>query len=131
MTLTPREWIDAYRQAWLTADSDAAASLFAEDGVYCWNLLQPPAVGREAIKHYWDGETARQSDVDVRFGEEISADPGRVAVEFWTQMQELGEDVTLHGCMLLRFDDEGRCAELREYWLTERGRHAPPAIWGH
>ena len=88
-------------------------------------------MGREAIKRYWDGECATQADVDVRFGTGIASDPTRMAVEFWTQMQHEGRDTTLHGCMLLRFDGEGRCAELREYWLAEPGRHEPPAIWGH
>jgi ketosteroid isomerase-like protein len=130
VNLSPTTWIDAYRDAWLTADSDAVTRLFAEDGVYCWNLLRPPAVGREAIRRYWDGETARQSEVDVRFGEPVVAGAGRVAVEFWTKMKEHGTDVTLHGCMMLRFDADGRCAELREYWLSEPGRHEPPDFWG-
>ena len=32
----------------------------------------------------------------------------RAAVEFWTNMQNEGADVTLVGCLLLIFDDEGR-----------------------
>jgi ketosteroid isomerase-like protein len=130
VTLTPKDWFHAYERAWVTADSAAAAALFADDGVYCWDLLEPPAVGRAAIKRYWDGETARQSEVEVQFGREIASDGGRIAVEFWTRMREHGQEVTLYGCMLLRFDDLGLCRELREYWLTKPGRQTAPAIWG-
>jgi hypothetical protein len=31
---------------------------------------------------------------------------------------------------VLRFADDGRCAELREYWEVREGWHEPPAGWG-
>ena len=31
MSMTPIEWLDAYRQAWVERDADAAAALFTED----------------------------------------------------------------------------------------------------
>jgi ketosteroid isomerase-like protein len=128
--LTVDEWIESYRRAWIEADSDLVSTLFADDGVYRWNVLEPAAVGRAAIKQYWDGETAKQSEVDVVFGTPFVDGPGRVAVEFWTRMRYDGEPVTLPGCMLLRFDEDGRCQELREYWFVVDGDHATSDGWG-
>ena len=45
-------------------------------------------------------------------------------------MKADGADVTLPGCLLLRFDDDGRCRSLREYWHFEAGTKQPPPEWG-
>jgi hypothetical protein len=45
-------------------------------------------------------------------------------------MQNGGADVTLTGILMLRFDDDGRCSELREAWHFEAGHHEPPSGWG-
>ncbi len=40
-------------------------------------------------------------------------------------------DVTLPGCLLLRFSEDGLCEELREYWNLETGdRILPQTGWG-
>jgi hypothetical protein len=57
-------------------------------------------------------------------------DGARVAVEWWTTMIDDGEERTLPGCLLLRFDADGRCGDLREYWNLEAGRREPFAGWG-
>ena len=57
-------------------------------------------------------------------------DGDRVAVEWWTTMTDGGEEVTLPSCLLLRFDADGRCSDLREYWMLERGRREPFHRWG-
>lgn len=54
----------------------------------------------------------------------------KAAVEWWATMRDEGEEVTIPGCLLLRFDDRGLCTELREYWHVEAGRRAPPDGWG-
>jgi ketosteroid isomerase-like protein len=127
--MTSHEWIEAYSRAWVDADSDAAAALFTEHASYRWHPLQEPEVGRDGIRKYWQTVTATQSEVEVRFGDPVESGR-RVAVEFWTIMRNDGEIVTLSGLMLLRFDSDGRCEELREYWNLEPGSHAPAESWG-
>jgi SnoaL-like domain len=65
----------------------------------------------------------------VRMGRPF-VDGNRVAVEWWTTMIEEGEEVTLPGCLLLRFGSDGRCVELREHWNVESGRRELFANWG-
>jgi hypothetical protein len=130
MPLTPDQWIESYRRAWIEADSELVTTLFAERGEYWWNVLEQPAVGREEIKRYWDGETERQADVDVVFGTPFPIAADRIVVEFWTRMRFEGTPVTLPGCMFLQFDGDGRCLALREYWIQAEGDKAPPDRWG-
>ncbi len=127
--MTIQEWIDTYERAWRDKDAELAASLFTPNGVYCSHLLQEPAIGPTGVANYWRNVTSTQSDIDARMGTPFIAG-SRVAVEFWTRMKSSGNAATVAGCMLLRFADDGRCEELREYWFFEMGDHAPPAIWG-
>lgn len=129
MTLTTDEWIARYQRAWLEADAELVASLFTPDGVYCWRLTEPPAVGRAAIRDYWRETCSTQADVELSLRAPIAVD-GRLVLEFWATLRDGGDQVTLPGCMLLRFDRDGLCEELREYWYSEPGRHAPPRLWG-
>lgn len=123
------EWIERYGRAWESGDAEAAAALFTAAGVYRSHVFRDPTVGTDAIRAYWQRATSTQDDVRVRFGRPV-VDANRVAVEWWTTMVEEGDEVTLPGCLVLRFADDGRCEELREYWHLERGRQEPPAGWG-
>jgi uncharacterized protein (TIGR02246 family) len=123
------DWVEDYRQAWETKDPDAAAALFTENGSYRDNIFEEPHLGREGVAGYWAEVTAAQSDPTVRMGVPF-IDGDRVAVEFWTTMLVVGEELTLPGCLLLRFDDEGLCSDLREYWMTAPEIIEPFHGWG-
>ena len=128
--MTREEWIEAYGRAWEEREPDAAAALFTKDAVYRAHPFREPHLGTDGIRAYWAQATATQADVRVRFGEPIVSGE-RTAVEWWTTMRAEGEEVTIPGCLLLRFARDGRCEELREYWHVEPARHEPPAGWGH
>lgn len=123
------EWLERYRRAWETADADAVIELFTEDASYRSNIFGAAHVGHEAIHAYWRQATATQEAVQVRVGRPF-VDDDRVAAEWWTTMADEGSEITLPGCLLLRFGRDGRCQDLREYWQVENGRLEPPATWG-
>ncbi|HEX6264496.1 MAG TPA: nuclear transport factor 2 family protein [Actinomycetota bacterium] len=123
------EWVEAYRKAWETADTDLLLTLFTEDASYRSNPFEGPHVGHDGIRAYWDGVTSQQRDARVSMGRPF-VDGDRVAVEWWTKMVSEGEEVTLPGCLLLRFDAEGRCSDLREYWNFAPGLREPFPGWG-
>lgn len=124
-----RSWLEAYRRAWEEKDAEAAAALFDEQATYRSNIFEEAYVGREGVRRYWQDVTRTQEDVRVAIGRPF-ADGDRVAAEFWTTMRNDGADVTLPGCLLLRFDEDGLCLSLREYWQFEPGRLDPPPGWG-
>lgn len=123
------EWTDAYRKAWETADSEAAAALFTDDATYRSDIYEDPHRRRSGVVEYWTGVTSAQSEITVRMGRPF-VDGSRVAVEFWTNMVVEDSPVTLAGCLLLTFDDSGLCSDLREYWHFTDGDHRPPEDWG-
>lgn len=123
------EWIEGYRRAWEERDADAAAALFAPDATYRSNIFEEPHKGRDGVRAYWQSVTSSQSEVRVAMGRPC-VDGSRVTVEFWTNMRVEGAEVTLPGCLLLDFDEEGLCRRLREYWHFAPGTAEPPAGWG-
>lgn len=122
-------WLEAYRVAWEEKDADAAADLFTEDATYRENIFGEPFAGRDGVRTYWANATSTQEDVRVRMGRAFG-DGDRVAAEFWTTMRNAGVEVTLSGCLLLMFDEDGRCRSLREYWFVQPGIVEPPPEWG-
>lgn len=123
------QWAEAYRVAWETADSRAAADLFTEDGTYRNDIYQDPNRGKDGVVAYWEGVTSAQSDVTVRMGKPF-VDGDRAVVEFWTTMRVDGEPVTVTGSLLLTFSADGLCSSLREYWNFKEGHANPPGEWG-
>jgi len=125
-----QKWSETYRIAWETADSELAASLFAEDGTYRNDIYQDkPNRGRPGVVAYWSGVTAVQSDATVRMGRPF-VDGDRAVVEFWTTMRINDDPVTLAGSLLLDFDEGGLCTALREYYNFTEGYRDPPLGWG-
>jgi len=122
-------WLEAYRIAWEKADAEAAAALFDERSTYRANIFEEPFLGREGVRRYWQDVTRTQEDVRVRIGRPFT-DGDRVAAEFWTTMRNAGAEVTLPGCLLLLFGEDGLCVSLREYWHYQPGSVEPPPGWG-
>lgn len=127
--MTTDEWIEGYRRSWEERDGEALLELFTEDAVYRSHPFREPHGGHEGIRAYWRRATETQAEVRVVMGRPF-VDGRRVAVEWWATMLDEGEEITLPGCLLLRFAEDGRCVELREYWHVEPGRHEPHARWG-
>jgi SnoaL-like domain len=123
-------WAERYRRAWETADADEIADLFTPDAAYRSNVFREPYVGSAAIRQYWQRGAGSQRGVVVRMGRPVVG-AERVAVEWWTTMIDPDDgEVTLPGCLLLRFAVDGRCQELWEYWQVRPGRQDPPAGCG-
>lgn len=123
------EWAERYARAWENADEDAAAELFSEGATYRSNIFEDPHLGRDGIRSYWSQVTSTQSNVRVRMGQPL-VDGDRVAIEWWTTMDNEGTPVTLPGCLLLRFGEDGLCRSLHEYYLFGEGHMEPPLEWG-
>lgn len=113
----------------MRSDSAAAAALFTDDATYRSNIFEEPHSGHTGIEEYWTGVTSVQSDVSVLMGSPFM-DGSKVTLEFWTTMNVEGGPITLAGCLLVDFGDDGLCSRLREYWNVSEGIHQPPAGWG-
>jgi ketosteroid isomerase-like protein len=125
-----RAWLERYRRAWEEADVEGFVELFTEDAIYHSHPFREPHLGHDGIRAYVGGATGTQERVEVRFGEPI-VEGIRAAAEWWATMEDAEDgEVTLPGCLILRFAADGRCEELREYWHLEQGRREPHSGWG-
>lgn len=126
---TIEAWIEEYFRCWREKDADAVARLFTQDAVYRSSPFRQPLRGSEAIRSYWNRATASQVGFRIRIGD-LVFEQNRAAVEWWATWTEEGAPVTLPGCLVLRFEQSGRCEELREYWHTDSSARDPPEGWG-
>lgn len=108
-------FLTAYADAWRAADPAAAAALFAEDARYTSDPFGPGLRGRDEIAAYWRAATGVQSQLQLTV-EAPLVDGDRAAAEWRASFVRDGAQVALAACLLLRFDADGRCADLREYW---------------
>jgi len=128
--ISHEQWVERYGRAWETADADEIVDLFTPDASYRSSVFREPYLGHDAIRAYWQRGAGNQREVVVTMGRPVITDD-RVAVEWWTTMIDPDEgELTLPGCLLLRFAPDGRCRDLWEYWQTRPGRQDPPADWG-
>ncbi len=119
------KWVSRYSRAWRSKDAREAASLFAEDAEYYSHPFRPAEVGRDKVRQYTIGAFDIDEVYNVRFGKPI-VEGSRAAVEYWGSMKENGKDVTIAGCVMLRFARNGLCNGLRDYWTLQEGRLPPP-----
>ena len=126
-----RRWAETWTSAWLAHDVEAVVALYAEDCVHRSTPFRPVLRGRNAVREYVADAFAEERSVeDVRFSTPM-VEGERAFVEYWANsLDQSGEPVTLAGCALARFDDDGLIVEARDYWHLEAGHHEPPADWG-
>jgi ketosteroid isomerase-like protein len=121
-----RRWAEGYKRAWDAGDPEAAAALYAPDCVFRSAPFREP----EPPLSYTTRVFPEARAEDVRFGEPVE-EGDRAVVEWWaTLVSPDGEEETLVGCSVLRFDDEGLVTEARDYWHMEPGRRRPYDTWG-
>jgi len=129
MPMTVADWLAGYRKAWMDRDADAAAALFTENASYRVQPYEEAHVGPAGVHAYWTGVTATQDAVELRYGTPV-VEGNRGAVEWWVTLLSDGAEITLAGEFMLRFDENGLCEELREYWHFAEGKLEPPTGWG-
>ncbi len=119
-----RRWAQTWSLAWPQKDPEPIAALYADDAPYRALAFRAP----DTPTGYLHRVFAEESDITCRFGEPVVSDR-RAAIEWWGSWVEDGEIVTLAGVTMLRFDDEGKVVDHRDYWNQDEGRIEPYAGW--
>ena len=83
---------------------------------------------RTYVSDYLRRVFAEESDITCRFGEPVVSGD-RAAVEWWASWIKVGQPITLAGATMLRFDDEGKVVDHRDYWNEAPGWIAPYSGW--
>jgi len=94
------------------------AALYAPGAVYTSHPFREP---EKSARDYALRAFADEELVECRYGEPVVAGD-RAAVEYWAILSADGEEETLAGIALLRFDESGLVVEQRDYWSMQPGR---------
>ncbi len=119
-----RRWAETWAAAWPRQDADAIAALYADGAPYRALAFRAPDTALQYLRRTF----AEESDVTCRFGEPV-ASGRRAAVEWWGSWTEEGATLTLAGVTMLRFDDDGKVVDHRDYWNQAEGTIDPYPGW--
>lgn len=122
-------WAGTWQRCWESGDVEPIVELYADDAVFSGHPFREVYRGRDGVRTYVAGAFGDESEVRAWFGEPI-ASGDRAAVQWWAALREAGEEVTLVGTSVLRFDGDGLVAEQYDTWHMTPGRREPPAGWG-
>jgi hypothetical protein len=123
-----RRWATVWERAWPVKDVESIVALYADGVEYRALVLREPELGIAGVRAYLTRTFAEEDAIECRFGEPLAAGD-RAGVEWWASWTEEGEDLTLAGVTLLRFDADGRVVDHRDYWNQVDRRERPFAGW--
>ncbi len=111
-----RRFLERYKKAWETRDAALAASLFTRDAHYWETPFNEVAVGREAVRSYWQRATEKQEHIRFSVGHHYLTRYHLVAewICHYTDKGS-GERRELAGVLLADFYG-GQVRTFREYW---------------
>jgi SnoaL-like domain len=120
-------WVEAWFRAWSTHDAEALAPVYADGAVQ----RSEPFRERTDPREYARWAFADEESVRVWFAEPFVDDGGAAACEWWAISRSRDGGVeTLAGVSLIRYGDDGRVVDQRDYWSSRAGAHEPPPDWG-
>ena len=122
-------WAATWQRCWESLEADPIVALYAEEAIFSSHPSREAHRGRAGVREYVEGAFGDEAEVRARFGEPI-VDGDRAAVSWWAALLEAGEEVTLTGTSVLRFDADGLVAEQWDAWHLSAGRSEPPDGWG-
>jgi SnoaL-like domain len=111
-----QRWLDAYVEAWRAYDPAKIGDLFADDVSYGYQPHREPIRGRDAVVADWLESPDDPSSWEAHY-EPYAVEGDRAVTVGETRYLKNGKLAELfYNVWLLRFDDDGRCAEFMEYW---------------
>jgi ketosteroid isomerase-like protein len=116
-------WIDAWSLAWPAGDADLLERVYSEDAVFRSHPFREPQAPADYAR--WAFADEDEELVELRFGKPV-LDAAEAAIEYWAILRRRdGSDATLAGVALIRFGEDGRVVEQRDYWELAEGRRPP------
>jgi hypothetical protein len=124
-----RRWADVWKRAWEARDTEAIVELYHPDVVFSTQPFRTPHLRRAGVREYVSQAFAEEQEPRVWIGQPV-VEGQRAAIEWWAAVTENGEEVTLAGTSVLRFDAHGLVVEQRDAWNRADRRREPPEGWG-
>jgi ketosteroid isomerase-like protein len=116
-------WLDRYIEAWRTHDRGQIEALFTEDAEYRYRPYggdEHANRGREAIVEAWLEDDDPPDSWEASYGPFAVEGDRAVATGVSRYLAtDKNPERIFHNVFLLRFADDGRCAEFSEYYMAE------------
>ena len=114
-------WLDRYIEAWRANRAEPIGELFTEDALYRYNPYADEAHtlrGRDAIVAAWLEEADDPAGWSASY-QPYAVDGERAVATGWSRYLATADqpERTYHNTFLLRFADDGRCAEFTEFFM--------------
>jgi ketosteroid isomerase-like protein len=119
-------WANAWKHAWEALDPEPIVALYAPDAVFSSEPFREAYHGPGGVRAYVERVFGEESDARVRVSAPI-VDGDRASISWWASLRETGEDVTLAGTSVLRFDRDGLVVEQWDAWNALSGQRDPPS----
>jgi ketosteroid isomerase-like protein len=115
-------WLDGY-EAWRSNDPDQVGALFTDDAEYCYRPRggrEGPVRGRSAIVASWLAEPDPPGTWEASY-EPYAVEGDRAVATGWSRYaaNDSEPERTYHNAFLMRFADDGCCAEFTEFYMRE------------
>jgi len=120
-----QRWARTWKDAWEALDVDAVVALYAADVVFSSQPFRPPYRGVAGVAEYVGQAFGSEEHPVVRMSEPI-VQGDRASVSWWTALSEDGDEATLAGTSVMRFDTGGLVIEQWDTWNLLPERSDPP-----
>jgi ketosteroid isomerase-like protein len=120
-----RAWIEAWERSWRALDADLLVPLYTPDAVHRSHPFREPG---NPIEYARWALAEEEGEPEVWMGDPV-VHGDRAAIEWWAVVIENGKQISLAGTSIMRFDEDGRVTEQRDYWGQAEGRTPPWANW--
>jgi hypothetical protein len=112
-------WLDAYVRAWKTYDPQAIGDLFSANATYAYDPFSDPIRGRPAIVASWLEAPDTPGTYDGHYEPIMIEGDCAMANGRSLYFEQNGSTprAEWNNIFVLRFDDEGRCSEYREWYM--------------
>ena len=121
MSLTREQfasWLSRYVEAWRSNEPQAIGDLFSADVTYSQSGGHMSIEGREAVVAHWLEEPyAPSASWEASYEPLAIEDQVHVAVGSTRYFREHGVREDFSNIFVCRFDEAGRCSDLREWWM--------------
>jgi hypothetical protein len=95
-------------------DVEAIVVLYSDSVRYRALVLREPELGVVGVRADLQRTFGEEDAIECRFGEPV-AGGDRAAVEWWSSWTDDGNDLTMAGVTVLRFDADGMVVDHRDY----------------
>jgi SnoaL-like protein len=118
-----QEWLARYVSAWKSYEPREIGALFSEDALYQYHPFDQPVRGRSAIVASWLREDQRDQPGTYDGGYRPIVVEGDLVVSNG-RSRYFRPDGTVEkeydNIFVMRFDQDGRCREFREWYMPRR-----------